>query len=268
VTLIDRYLARIGCEGPRTPTLDTLNRVAHAHIRSVPFENLNPVLGRPVDLSPSALEDKIIARRRGGYCFEQNSLFHAILRELGFTVRGIGARVRLGRPRDYIPARTHFFGLVTLEGEEWIVDVGIGGLSPTAAFRLDTPDEQQTPHEPRRVVREGAAYFHQVRYGSEWQDVCEFTLDDMHPIDRELANWYTSTHPQSHFRNNLMAARALPEGGRLNLLNRQVTIRRRDGSSEARTIASPEDLIETLERDFGLKLEPGTDITCPGLVWD
>jgi N-hydroxyarylamine O-acetyltransferase len=102
----------------------------------------------------------------------------------------------------------------------------------------------------------------------EWQDVCEFTLDDMHPVDRELANWYTSTHPQSYFRNNVMAARALRDGGRVNLLNRELTTRRGDGSSEVRTITSPLDLTETLEREFGLTLEPGTSFTCPGLVWD
>ena len=267
MTLIDRYFERIGYDGPGTSTLETLNDIIHAHVSSIPFENLDPALGRRVDLSLAALEDKIIDRRRGGYCFEQNSLFHAVLEALGFRVRGIGARVRLGRPRDFIPARTHFFGLVAIDDEQWIVDVGIGGFSPTSAFRLNTDQEQQTPHEPRRIVTSGGSYFHQIRLAGEWQDVYEFTLEDMHPIDRELANWYTSTHPQSHFRNNVMAARALPDGGRLNLLNRELTTRRNDGSSEVRMIASPGDLMETLDREFGLKLDPGTTIDCPGLVW-
>ncbi|HEX4348490.1 MAG TPA: arylamine N-acetyltransferase [Vicinamibacterales bacterium] len=268
MTLVDRYFERIGYTGPQTATLEALNGVVHAHVRSIPFENLEPAFGRPVDLSLAAVEKKLIDRRRGGYCFEQNSLFHAVLAELGFHVRGIGARVRFGRPRDQMPARTHFFGLVMLDGEEWIVDVGVGGISPTAAFRLHTDEEQPTPHEPRRVVRSSTAFLHQVRLADGWQDVCEFTLDEMHPIDRELANWYTSTHPQSYFRNNVIAARALADGGRLNLLNRELTRRRRDGSSRVRTIASPSDLLETLEQEFGLKLESGSPLECAGLVWD
>lgn len=267
MTLIDRYFERIEYAGPQAATLEALNGIIHAHVESIPFENLDSACGRPVCLDLAVLESKLIDRRRGGYCFEQNGFFHAVLVELGFRVRGIGARVRFGRPRDYTPARTHFFGLVTIDGEEWVVDVGIGGLSPTAALRLDTPEEQQTPHEPRRVIRSGSSYFHQIRLGGEWQDVCEFTLEDMPPIDRELANWYTSTHPQSYFRNNVIAARALPDGGRLNLLNREVTTRRRDGTSEVRVISSSADLLATLDREFGLKLEPSTMIECSGLVW-
>src|SRR5438552_1743671 len=82
-----------------------------------------------------------------------------------------------------------------LDGATWVADVGVGGLSPTAALRLDTEEEQPTPHEPRRIVRQDGRLFHQVRLAGDWTDVCEFTLDVMYPIDRELANWYTSTHP-------------------------------------------------------------------------
>lgn len=264
---IDAYFTRIGYSGSGAPTLDTLNTLIRLHTTTVPFENVDPVLGRRVHLSEEALERKLVHERRGGYCFEQNGFFQDILTALGYKVRSLGARVRFGRPRDYTPARTHLFGRVELDGEEWLVDVGIGGMSPTCAIRLHVEDEQPTPHEARRIVREGSRYFHQMRMGDEWHDLCEFTLDEMPPIDRELANWYTSTHPDSYFRNNIIAARALPEGGRLNLLNRELTRRWRDGSSEKRIITSHTDLRDTLEREFGLNLAPGTEIACPGLVW-
>src|SRR5450432_655081 len=224
-TDIDAYFARIDCCGPREPTLPVLHAITSAHVQSIPFENLDVLLGRPIDLEIAALFRKLVCDRRGGYCFEQNGLLLHVLRALGFDASPLSARVRLHRPRDYVPPRTHMFIRVELEGESWLTDVGVGGASLTAAIRLRSDAEQSTPHEPRRIVREGVRLFHQVRFGTEWQDICEFTLEEMPAIDRELANWFTSAHPQSHFKDRLMVARALPDGGRLTLLNRELSTR-------------------------------------------
>ena len=264
---LDAYFIRTGYTGPRTPNLGTLNGIVAAHAQTIPFENLDVLLGRGIDLDLSAVERKLVRQRRGGYCFEQNSLLLAVLEALGFAVKPISARVRWQRPRDFTPTRTHLFLRVDLNGESWLADVGIGGLSLTSAIRLDTDAEQATPHEPRRLVREGARLFHQVRLAAEWADVCEFTLEEMPPIDRELANWYTSAHPQSHFRNRLLVARAAPKGARLALLNNEFTVRQADGRTEKREIATADELLSILAEHFGLHFPPGTRFGPPGSPW-
>src|SRR5579871_6842774 len=129
VSHLDAYFERIGYRGPREPTLATLNGVMAAHVESIPFENLDVLLGKPILIDEAALVRKLIHERRGGYCFEQNGLFLGVLEALGYQVTPISARVRLQRPRDYIPPRTHLFARVELEGESWLADVGVGGLS-------------------------------------------------------------------------------------------------------------------------------------------
>jgi N-hydroxyarylamine O-acetyltransferase len=206
-------------------------------------------------------------QRRGGYCFEQNGLLLAVLEALGFQAAPISARVRWQRPRDFTPPRTHVFLRVELDGASWLTDVGLGNMSLTAALRLEADTEQATPHEPRRLIREGARWFHQARLGDVWHDVCEFTLEEMPVIDRVLGNWYTSTHPQSHFKSRLWVARAGDDGERRSLLNREFTLRSRQGEATSRTIGSPAELLGVLAAEFGIVLPPGTVFDCPGLDW-
>lgn len=252
------YFQRIGYRGPYQPNLALLSALTAAHTQSIPFENLDVLLGERISLEPDALFQKLVVDGRGGYCFEQNGLFLLILQELGFVVTPISARVRLQRPRDYTPPRTHVFVRVELDGESWLTDVGVGALSLTSPLRLVMFEEQPTLHEPRRLVREGERLFHQVRFGAEWQDVCEFTLEEMPPIDREVANWFTSAHPNSHFKNRLVVARAAPEGQRLSILNDQFTLRERYGTATTRQITSAEDLLQLLRAQFGLSFPAST----------
>ncbi|HMI88679.1 MAG TPA: arylamine N-acetyltransferase [Polyangiaceae bacterium] len=265
-TDLDAYFARIGYSGATRPTLETLNGIVHCHVQAIPFENLDILLGRPIDLDPAALEKKLIVDRRGGYCFEQNGLLLLVLEALGFHARPLSARVRYQRPRDFIPPRTHVFIRVELEGTSWLADVGVGAFSLTSAIRLDSTEEQATPHEPRRIVREGARLFHQVRLAEAWHDICEFTLEEMPFIDRELGSWFTSTHPQSQFKSRLVAARAIVDGGRMTILNREFTLRRR-GGVETRLLTTPEELLSVLASDFGLEFTEGTTFSCPALDW-
>ncbi len=277
---LDAYLRRVSYDGPRAPTLSTLHALCAAHLKAIPFENLDVLLGRAIDLSEEAVERKLVHGGRGGYCFEQNTLLLRALTALGFAARPISARVRVQRPRDFTPPRTHVLLRVDLEGERWLADVGVGGLSPTAALRLDTDEEQATPHEPRRILREAREargphedqapkrLFHQAKLGDEWVDVCEFTLEEMPAIDREVANWFTSAHPQSHFRNRLLAARALDDGGRVTLLNRDLTVRERGRAPSTRRLASPAELLDTLAAHFALHFPAGTTFACEALDWD
>jgi N-hydroxyarylamine O-acetyltransferase len=264
---LSAYFARIGYDGPVEPTLETLNGIVRAHAQAIPFENIDVVLGRPIEIGAAPLQRKLVENCRGGYCFEQNGLLLLVLESIGFAARPLSARVRYGRPSGVTPPRTHLFLRVEIDGTSWLADVGVGGLSVTSAIRLDAAGEQTTPHEPRRIVRDGALWLHQVRLGRDWHDLYEFTLEEMPLIDRELANWYTSAHPQSDFRSRLVVARALPDGGRKTLLNREFTARRRDGTSDGRLIATPEELLMVLADEFGLRLDAGTRLTCAGLDW-
>ncbi|MCB9603713.1 MAG: arylamine N-acetyltransferase [Sandaracinus sp.] len=260
---LDAYFARIGYHGGRAPTLHALNAICEAHVIAIPFENLDVLLGRPISLSDAAVDDKLLHRGRGGYCFEHNTLLHRVLRALGFEATLLSARARVSRARDETPPRTHVFVRVETEGESWLADVGVGGLSSTAAVRLVPDLEQPTPHEPRRLVREGGRWFHQARLGDAWVDVIEFTLEEMPAIDREVGHWFTSAHPASPFRQGPMVARALPEGGRVTLRGDQLTLRT-GGRVDRRTLDTPGLLLDALERWFGLRFPEGTTF---GAAW-
>ncbi len=256
---LDAYFSRIGYGGPRDATRHTLDALSLAHVSSIPFENLDVLLERGIDLELGAIQRKLVFAGRGGYCFEQNSLFLAVLQKLGFEVQPLSARVRIGRPRDFIPPRTHVFVRVELEGDSWIADVGVGGLSLTSAIRLFADGEQPTAHEPRRIVLEEGRYFHQARLGEDWVDVCEFSGEPMYEIDRELGNWFTSAHPKSHFRNRLVVARAAPGGRRISMLNNELTLRGADGRAEVQKLTSPAALLAALNEHFGLHFPAGTE---------
>ncbi len=273
---LDRYFARIGYTGPRSPTLETLRALSYAHVTSIPFENLDVLLSRPISLELEALEAKLVRARRGGYCFEQNGLFLEVLLALGFTVRPLSARVRVNRPRSLTPPRTHLCLRVELDEVSWLLDVGIGAWSLTGPIRMVLDEAQATPHETRRLVAEGdwdglarrspdARLFHQIRLGDTWQDVCELTLEEMPPIDRVVANWYTSTHPGSHFRGALLVARA-SDRGRLTLLDTTFTRRAHDGTSQSETVTSQRRLREVLACEFGLDLGEFGPLSPPALA--
>ncbi len=257
---LDAYFARTDYTGPRTPTLETLNGVVRAHVQTIPFENIDVLLGVPISLELEAIEHKLVRERRGGYCFEHNTLLLEVLTALGYHVRPLSARVRYTRPRDYTPGRTHLLVRVELE-ESWLADVGVGSMSPTAALRLAEHGEQVTPHEPRRLLRDNDRIYHQVRLGDAWHDVAELTLEEMPVIDRVVANWYTSTHPQSHFKNRLTVARATPTG-RVAILNDELSIRHADGRADKHRIESPAHLLGILDEHFGITVP-----TAPRYSW-
>src|SRR5688572_17969532 len=152
---LPRYFERIGCAHPRRPDLENLNAVLFAHVCAIPFENLDVLIGRRIDLDPARVQHKLVTERRGGYCFEQNTFFLHVLRALGYSATPISARVRIGRRRDEMPARTHVFLRVELDAQSWLVDVGVGALSPTRALRLELDTPQPTPHETRRIIADG-----------------------------------------------------------------------------------------------------------------
>ncbi|HJV62964.1 MAG TPA: arylamine N-acetyltransferase [Albitalea sp.] len=256
---LDAYLRRIGWNGALRPDLATLRSLAGAHAAAIPFENLSPLLGEPVPLDLPSLEDKLVRRGRGGYCFEHNQLFAEVLRAIGFTVSGLAARVLWNRPPDAVTARSHMLLRVELPdvpAVPHLVDVGFGGLTLTGALRLEPDVEQATPHEPFRLLQHDGDWRMQARLRGQWQTLYRFDLQRQHAVDYEVANHFVSTHPQSQFVHRLMCARSAPLQ-RLALLDRELTVHPRQGESERRTLSTMEELCAVLERDFLVTLPPG-----------
>ncbi len=255
---LDAYFARIGYAGPRTPNLATLTALHRAHVRAIPFEYLDIHLGRGIRIDLPSIEQKLVRDRRGGYCFEQNTLFAAVLRTLGFTVVPLVARVRWNLPADLQTALTHMLLSVdTPDAGPYLADVGFGGMSLVEPLRFELDHEQLVGLEPRRVVARGNRFAQQARIGDTWNDVYVFSGDEAPVIDFEVGNWYTSTHPQSRFRQNLGVSLA-GDNCRHTLLNRELSTRHADGRVEQRTIASADELLAVLAEYFGLHFPPGT----------
>lgn len=255
---VDAYFARIGHDGSTTPDLQTLSAIALRHPLAIPFENLNPLLGRPVPLDVPSLQQKLLREGRGGWCFEQNVLLGTVLRALGYRVTGLAARVMWNMPPAAIMPRSHMVLLVDLDGRPYIADAGFGGLTLTAPLRLKADVEQETPHETFRLVRADGMFVLQARIGGEWRPLYRFDLQPQMLADYEVASWYLSTSPRSHFLTTLIAARAYPDR-RHNLRNTDLAIHHRDGYTERRILASGAELRDALERLFGIAVPNGPE---------
>lgn len=255
---LDAYFTRISYSGPRTPHVATLTALHRAHVRAIPFEYFDIPLGRGIRIDLPAIEQKLVRDRRGGYCFEQNTLFAAVLRALGFTVTPLVARVRWNLPADLQTPLTHMLLRVeTPDAGPCLADVGFGSMSLVEPLRFVVDSAQPAGLEPRRIVARGQLFAQQARLGDTWADVYLFSGDEAPAIDFEVGNWYTSTFPQSRFRQNLGASIA-GENCRHTVLNREFTTRHADGRVEQRAIESPDELLSLLARHFGLHFPPGT----------
>lgn len=252
---LDAYLERIGFTGARSATFDTLAALARAHAQAIPFENLAVLATGAPDLALPALQHKLVARRRGGYCYEHNALLQAALQALGFDVLGLSARVRHGVPPEVDTPRSHMVLLVRLQGRPLLVDAGFGSLTLTAPVRLDVDGPQRTPHEPVRTLPRADDTFElQALVGPAWQPLYRFDLVRQWPVDYVQQNWHTATRPGALFAHNLVVARPAPDGRHV-LFNRTLTRRHPDGRADQRTIDSEAELERTLRVVFGLEPE-------------
>ena len=249
---LDAYFARIGYEGDAEPTLETLRGLHRAHPQAIPFENLDVLLGRPPALDPATLERKLVAEGRGGYCYEHNGLFAAVLEAIGFRVVPLAARVVWNAPVDRIAPRTHEALFVELDGEAWLCDVGFGREAMSAPLRLNTDEPQTTPHGTYRVTPNGHELLIELQTPTDERlPMYLLSLEPQADIDLELSNWWVATHPSSPFVQGLRVARLLEDGGRIGLLNREFTVRGPDGSLE-KTVLEPGEVAGVLSNRFDL----------------
>jgi N-hydroxyarylamine O-acetyltransferase len=257
---LDRYLARIGYSGARRATREVLDALALRHPMAIPFENLDPFLGRPVNLDLESLQRKIVTEGRGGYCFEHNLLIGRALTALGFTVTGLGARVLYNHPPGIVTARTHMVLLVDLEGVPHVVDGGFGGLTLTGVLRFEPDIPQDTPHGRFRLRQDRRDQLLEVELRDEWRPLYRFTLEPQYLPDYQVANWYVSTSPASPFVSQLIAAR-VDVNHRYALRNLAFTVHRSDGSSESRLLTEVDEIVRVLEQDFHIRVPRGPELT-------
>lgn len=248
------YLQRLGYDAPPAPTLQTLQALQLRHVCTFAFESLSTLMHVPVPIDLPSVEQKVLLEGRGGYCYELNQMFLALLQELGFDARGITGRVVMGGPPEAHTARTHRLSLVTLEGVRYISDVGFGGMVPSSPLQLDTDTVQATAHEPYRLTFDGqGSYTLWAQVAGEWRGLYVFDLQVQAAIDYEIGNWYVSTHPDSPFVGQLKVAR-LALGKRHTLNNASYAVHYLDRPSEKRTLDSADELLDLLTATFGVRV--------------
>lgn len=253
---VDAYLRRIGYSGSLTPSVETLHSLHEAHLRTVPFENLDIHLGRTIRLNEGRLFDKIVTRRRGGFCYELNGLFGALLRELGFTVALVAADVYDPERGTFGPAGHHMAMWVEVDGA-WLADVGFGG-SFRVPVRLDGRGDIVTDvcgQAHRATLDSGVWTLHKRTAEGAWEVSCRFTHLPRALPDFEEACRYQQFSPASFFRQTRVCGRATPEG-RIALRDQWLTLTARR-ESRVRFL-SPDEYLATLRDEFGICLPEAT----------
>lgn len=248
------YCQRSEYTGDLRPSADCLRELHLAHALHVPFENIDVLLRRPIKLDLESLYKKLVEDRRGGYCFEQNTLFAAVLEEIGFRVTRLAARVRLGA--SGVGSRSHMLLRVEADGELWLADVGFGGEALLVPIPW-RPGEIAEQFEWRfRLLTEGSNFLLQMLRPGGWLDLYAFNLEEQYPVDYVVANHYTSTYPESFFLKRLMVHLPGPSE-RLTLVNRRLIERRAESASES-LLPDDEAILGVLAGRFGLHFPAGT----------
>jgi len=250
---IDRYLHRIRYEGARTPTIATLRALHRQHLLTVPFENLDIHLGRPIAIDEDAFVRKVVEERRGGFCYELNGAFGALLRALGYNVANLSARAS-SADGSFGSEFDHLTLLVTIDGERWIADVGFGDsfLEP---LRLDDRFDQNDPAGTFRIEQRDVDLVVCRSKTDAWSDEYLFTLGE-HPLE-DFAGMcrYHQTSPQSHFTRKRICSMATPDG-RITLSDlRLITTTR--GERVERELASEDEWRAVLRAEFAISLADG-----------
>jgi N-hydroxyarylamine O-acetyltransferase len=252
---VKAYLARIGITGRPPATIEALRALQVAHLLAVPFENASVRFREPIDLGEAALVEKLTVGGRGGFCYELNTAFAALLEGLGYRVAHLAARVyeggrHLGPPYDHMTLRVEL-------DEPWLVDVGFG-YSFLAPLRLQPGLVQDDPAGVFRLDPSAPGHLDlSWRHAAGWRRHYRVALEPSPVRDFLPTCWYHQTSPESPFTNGWSCARALPDGW-ATLSGRHLVVTR-EGSREERDLADDPDLSGALERWFAVRVPPGAD---------
>ena len=258
--LLTAYLRRDVLDSADPASLTLADLVAALN-RTLPFENLVPLACAPVDDLPWAtLTDKLVRGGRGGYCYEHNTLLGHVLRALGHQVHFLTGRVEWMGSGDPVPPRTHEVLAVTPPGaeEQYLVDVGFGGQTPTAPVLLHSDEGQRTRHEPVRLHPRGSWRVLETLVRGRWEPMYAFDLQPQELVDLEVGSWYVSTHPASPFVRGLRVAR-VRDDARVNLNGRSLAVHHLHGDTERTELTGPAEVTEALATTFGIDLSGFAD---------
>jgi N-hydroxyarylamine O-acetyltransferase len=256
---LDAYLERIGLSG--RPDAAVVHR---AHALAIPFENLDPQRGVPVSLAEEALVDKLVTRRRGGYCFEQNLLLKLALEALGGEADLLLARVRFGAAPGAVRPRSHLVLRVRADGSTWHADVGFGAGTLLEPIPFGPGGIYEQEGWSYRVVEDGAELVLQTIDGQAWRDMYGFVPEPVPSVDVETSNWYTSTHPHSPFVTGLRVAALAADGSRTTLTSwGELSLTEERPTESDVSPVERADVPALLEERFGL---PGFAIDAVGRV--
>jgi N-hydroxyarylamine O-acetyltransferase len=219
---LDAYFERINWGAGTNPTFATLAGMLRAHLLLIPFENFDILLGRGVRLDLDGVQAKLVHARRGGYCFEHATLFAAVLEKLGFQTARHTARVILVSPITAAP-RTHMFLMVQLPEGAFVVDPGFGPFASRVPIPLVDGAAAHGDYETHWMIRDGNRWILRAQLGDKLMDAWVTTLEQDYPVDFEMGNHYTATHPASSFVNHLILA-SLTKDGRVTAMNRDVNL--------------------------------------------
>jgi len=250
---LDLYLERIGYSGSPGLNLQTLRDLHLAHLQQIPYENLDVFCHQGIRLDREALTQKMLLRRRGGYCFEQNGLFFMALTDLGFRCHANMARVHRNRPQP--GGRTHHVNLVELEGQTWLCDVGFGGSGFREPVMLEAERAVEQMGEIYRLhASEEHGFYLQKKVEAEWQPLYTFKVDRALPIDMQMANFYTSKSADHVFLDAIIGTR-MTARGRVTLSDHTFKVFDLiDGTLERETVTDFEQYVESLEKHLGVEL--------------
>lgn len=263
------YLRHLGMPDALEPTRANLDALIKVHLERVTFENLDNLLDRPAPLDAEAVLDKVMRLGRGGCCYELNSIFGRLLLALGYRLQLRTARFRLNAP-DSCPTKMTWPGHIVLcvqcadNNEQYIVDVGIGAVGiyralpangdaePFRIRRLGDPELPGTLEVSIPSKRQGS---------SGWKVL--YTVDPClrHWVDFVPLYWFSATYPKSQMRYKLIVARLVKDGSWLRLVNDRLSSWSRDGKGEElRTLRDEHEILNVLQREFGLRPSRDEDV--------
>lgn len=249
-----RYRTRIGLDTALCCDKQTLLALIEHHARAIPFENVDTLAGRCSSLDFDTLHSKMVLQRRGGYCYEQNSLFMYLLRDLGFEVEALEARALAGSLDPSRATRNHMALEVVVDGKRYLVDVGFGSSAPLAPIEFGAGAQRCSDGTVYRLTAELDCWLLQIDGGGSWHDTYRVEPSRPRAVDLEVGHWYVSHHPEFFLRRNLVVGRAVT-GGRLTLFNRQ--LKRRHGATgevDESSLSSRAEVGDVLRDGFNLDI--------------
>jgi len=258
---VEEYLAHIGYHGSREVSLVNLQSLHSCHLLSVVFENMSGIIGEKVHLTPDWIFEKIVKRGRGGFCFELNGIFNWLLTSLGYNVRMVSAAVAAPTPTGLSFPTDHLINLVTLDGQQYLCDVGFGKHTFTTPLPLQV-GVHSSEHGLHRVVGErGGAVEIQKWEGGHWSSKCRLDLDTKRAIEDFTGQCqYHQEDPQAYMAGNSLAVKYLPGGETLTCLGQSFRHYRASVDGSVEVVDSQDDLSdqevnELLRNKFCLRLE-------------